>query len=96
MRILMMLFYLLLVMTGISFAVLNASSVKINLYLTTLTMPVSVLMIAMLGLGLLMGFLIYLVKYIGMKKELSRMKAQLKLTEKEIKNLRDIPLKDSH
>jgi len=96
MRLLMILIYLLLILIGVSFAALNASSVQVNFYVTTLTMPISVLMTIMLGIGVLAGFLLFLFRYWRIKIELIRTRNQLRLTEKEIKNLRDIPLKDEH
>ncbi|KTC96587.1 lipopolysaccharide assembly protein LapA domain-containing protein [Legionella erythra] len=96
MRLLMILFYLLLILVGVSFAALNASSVEVNFYVTTMTMPISILMTIMLGIGILIGFLIFLLRYWRLKRELARVRNQLRLTEKEIKNLRDIPLKDQH
>lgn len=96
MRLLMILFYLLLILVGVSFAALNASSVEVNFYVTTMTMPISILMTIMLGIGILIGFLIFLLRYWRLKRELAKIRNQLRLTEKEIKNLRDIPLKDQH
>ncbi|KTD49476.1 hypothetical protein Lrub_0575 [Legionella rubrilucens] len=96
MRLLMILFYLLLILVGVSFAALNASSVEVNFYVTTVTMPISILMTIMLGIGIVVGFLIFLLRYWRLKRELARVRNQLRLTEKEIKNLRDIPLKDQH
>lgn len=60
MRIFMIIVYFLLAVIGVTFAALNASSVEVNFYFTQLTMPVSVLMIAMLGIGLVLGFLSFL------------------------------------
>jgi len=44
MRILMLVFYIVLIIIGVSFAALNATSVPVNLYFKTVTMPISVLM----------------------------------------------------
>lgn len=96
MRVIKIIFYLFIVLIGISFAALNASSVKINFYFTTWTMPISVLATIMVGLGIIVGFLISLSKYWRLKRELRKIREQLRLTEKEIKNLRAIPLKDQH
>lgn len=96
MRLFMILIYLLLVLLGVSFAALNANSVPVNLYFKTLNMPISVLMTLMLGVGLLIGFLIFIGRYWRLKIDYMRIKNHLKITEKEIKNLRDIPLKDQH
>lgn len=94
MRLFMIIFYVLLVIIGVSFAALNATSVEVNFYFKTITMPISVLMAIMLGIGLLTGFLLFIYRYWRLKVDYHRVKNQLKLTEKEIKNLRTIPLKD--
>ena len=94
MRIVIIIFYLLLILMGVSFAALNASPVKVNFYFNSLSMPVSVLMTLMLGVGVLLGFCLFLGKYWRLKAEHRKIKNQLWLTEKEIKNLRSIPLQD--
>jgi len=96
MRILMTIFYLLLIILGVSFAALNAKATQINLYLMTLQLPVSVLMILMLGFGMMIGFFLFIGRYWRLKTECYKIRSQLKLTEKEIKNLRAIPLHDQH
>lgn len=96
MRLLMMIFYLVLILLGVSFAALNASSVQVNFYFRVLTMPISVLMTVMLGVGAIFGFLLFLCRYWRLKVEFLKIKSQLKMTEKEIKNLRAIPLQDQH
>lgn len=96
MRIVKIIFYLFVFFFGISFAALNSNAVKINFYVTTWIMPVSVLAAIMIAIGILVGLLISLSKFWRLKKELRQIKEQLRLTEKEIKNLRAIPLKDQH
>ena len=92
----MILFYLILILLGVSFATLNASSVEVNFYFKTLSMPISVLMTMMLGIGLFIGFFFFLFRYWRLKVDYLKLKNQFKLFEKEIKNLRSIPLKDQH
>lgn len=96
MRIVMLIFYFLLIIVGISFAGLNAESVYVNFYFKTYHMPISVLIILMLGLGVLIGFCLFLCRYWRLRVEHHHLKNQLKLFEKEIKNLRAIPLQDQH
>lgn len=96
MRILMLIMYLLLIIIGVSFAALNATSVQVNFYFKTLSMPISVLIAIMIGFGILIGFLLFIFRYWRLKVECRKMRNQLKLTEKEIKNLRSIPLQDQH
>ncbi len=86
--------YLLLILIGVSFAGLNASSVDVNMYFTTLHMPISMLIVLTLGMGVFIGCVLFLGRLWRLKAELRKIKNQLKLTEKEIKNLRAIPLQD--
>jgi putative membrane protein len=92
----MLVFYLILIVIGVSFAALNASAVVVNFYFKTVSMPISVLMTIALGVGVIIGFILFITRYWRLKIECRRMKSQLKLTEKEIKNLRSIPLQDQH
>ena len=96
MRIVMMIVYLVAIILGISFAILNASSVTIDFYFTTIKMPISMFMFLMLGIGIIVGFLVYLPKSLRLKYEIRNLKSQLRISEKEIKNLRAIPLQDQH
>ena len=90
-------FYIILIIIGVSFAAFNASSVSVNFFnFKTVSMPISVLMTIMLGLGILIGFALFINRYWRVKIECRKIKNQLKLTEKEIKNLRSIPLQDQH
>ncbi|MDR3442367.1 MAG: LapA family protein [Legionella sp.] len=96
MRIIMLIIYILLIIIGVSFAALNAASVDVNFYFKTVSMPISVLITLMLGIGILIGFVLFIARYWRLKAECHRVKNQLKMTEKEIKNLRSIPLQDQH
>lgn len=96
MRMVMLFFYLILALLGITFAALNAVSVKINFYFTTIRLPVCVLIIIVLGIGFLLGYLMMLVRHVRLQAESRRLKHQLKLTEQEIKNLRTIPVTDDY
>lgn len=96
MRIAMIIFYLVLIIIGVSFAVLNANSVTVNLFFTTFDMSVSLLITVTLGLGVLIGSLLFSFKYWRLKMAYRRMNNRLKITEKEVKNLRSIPLQDEH
>lgn len=96
MRYFMMGLYLFLIIFGVSFAVLNATTVNVNLYFTTLAMPVSLLILFVLGLGILIGLFCFTLRYLRLKAEYRKLKNQFALTEKEIRNLRSIPLQDQH
>lgn len=92
----MLITYILLIIIGVSFAALNASAVDVNFYFKTVSMPIAVLMTIMLGVGIFVGVILFIGRYWRLKLECHKIKNQLKLTEKEIKNLRSIPLQDQH
>ena len=96
MRIFIITFYILLILMGVSFAALNATAIQVNFYFTTIQAPISVVMTIMLGIGMLLGFFLFLTSYWRLKVEHHKIKNQLRLTEKEIKNLLAIPLNDQH
>ena len=77
MRIIVVLLYLLLILIGISFAALNATTVAVNFYFKTVNMPVSVLAVIMLGVGILIGFILFILKYWRLKIVNSKIKNQL-------------------
>ncbi len=96
MRIFTYLFFIIVIILGITFAALNHDPVKINYYLGEQSLPLSLLLVLSfisgsvigLGVGLWIFFKTKLVNY--------RLNHQLKVAEKEIENLRAIPLQDRH
>ncbi|MCX7116192.1 MAG: LapA family protein [Gammaproteobacteria bacterium] len=96
MRLIMIIVYLLLITLGVSFSVLNAGLVDINLYFKSFSLPMSVLLMIVFSVGLLWGVFFFSFRYFRLKFAYSRLKEQLMLTEKEVKNLRSIPLQDQH
>lgn len=96
MRIVMIVFYLLLIVIGVCFAALNATSVPVDFYLIRVKLPISVIIILALGFGVFLGSMLLLFKYWRLKVDNRKLHNQLRLTEKEIKNLRAIPLQGQH
>jgi len=94
MKYLTIIFYSIIILIAIGFAVLNANAVQINFYLTTVRMPVSILVVLLLGCGALLGYIMSLGRYLKLNRKNRSLQSQLNLTEKEIKNLRAIPLQD--
>jgi putative membrane protein len=92
MRFFMMFVYLALIIIGVSFAALNASTAEVNFYFKTWTMPLSVVITIALGIGMLIGFMVFLGRYWRLKAEHRRVKHQLRTLEKEIQHLHSIPL----
>lgn len=95
MRIFNYIILLFLILLGITFAVLNAESVAIHYYFNTSKLPLSLLLVLVLTIGIILGFLAGFIRWLALKKENFRLHQRLKLAEKEIENLRAIPLKDN-
>ena len=96
MRIFSYIFILMIVVIGISFATLNSGSVSINYYIGHRTMPLSLLLVTVFAIGSLLGVGVGLWLLLKIKLKNYRLRQRLKLAEKEIENLRAIPLQDKH
>lgn len=96
MRILSTVFFLLLVLLGITFAGLNAEPVSLNYYLGSIKVPLSLLLVVTFMIGGLLSLLFNIINYIRLKSANHVLRQRLKLAEAEIINLRTLPLKDNH
>ena len=94
MKLFKLIFILCIALLGVSFSVLNASKVTINLYIGTYDIYLSLLLALTLGLGILIGFIAMFSSVIRLKTENYRIKHKAKLAEEEISNLRALPIKD--
>ncbi len=81
---------------GIVFAVLNARPVAFNYYFGTLEAPLSLLLVLALAAGAGLGLLAALGMVVRARHEASRLRHKVALAEKEVANLRAIPIKDRH
>jgi putative membrane protein len=88
--------FLVIVILGVTFAILNSSLVTVHYYVGIKQLPLSLLLVIAFVVGLIVSFLIVFIKIVRLRTELRRLKKQLRVAEKEIKNLRAIPIKDEH
>lgn len=94
MRFLKSLFITLIALFGITFACLNAQPTLINYFIGNTQLPLSLLLAITLILGSFLGILAMISLYFHQKTQKLRLEHRLKLAEKELTNLRAIPLKD--
>lgn len=94
MRILSYFFLLIIILFGMTFAALNYESVTVNYYLGESTLPLSLLLVIVFALGCLVGMVVGFWMLIRAKISNYRMRHRLQIAEKEINNLRAIPLQD--
>lgn len=94
MRIISYFFLLVIILFGMTFATLNSESVTVNYYLDQSTLPLSLLLVLVFALGCLVGMVVGFWLLIKAKILNYRLRQRLQLAEKEIENLRAIPLQD--
>jgi len=95
MRIISYIFLVLIVLFGMSFATLNSDSVTVNYYIDQAVMPLSLLLVLVFAAGCLIGMMAGIWLLIKSRMLNYRLRQQLMLAEKEITNLRAIPLQDA-
>lgn len=80
---------------GMMFALFNVGSVTVDYLFGSLEISLVALLVLDLLLGLALGALIYLPKQLGLRLELERTRKKLATAELEIRNLRNLPIKDA-
>ena len=94
MRIISYILLLVIVLFGMTFAALNSESVTINYYFDQSSLPLSLLLVLVFAFGCLIGIIVGLWLLIKSKFNNHRLRQRLTWAEKEIDNLRAIPLQD--
>jgi putative membrane protein len=89
-----LLLIIIIMMLGAAFAVLNADPVHFNYYFGTLELPLSLIVSTALGVGVVIGILSGIGLALGLKRENVSLKRRSRLVNEEIKNLRNMPLKE--
>jgi len=87
---------LILFLLGLAFASLNAGPVTIDFYLGRGEYPLVLVLVGVLAVGTLLGALVGLGRVLRLKREIGRLRRSERLAEQEIRNLRALPLRDSH
>lgn len=93
-RIISYLFLLIIIVFGVTFAALNSDTVTLNYYFGESTLPLSLLVVLVFSFGCLIGMLVSFWLILKSKLNNYRVSQRLALAEKEISNLRAIPLQD--
>jgi len=79
---------------GAAFASINADKVPIDYYFGIIELPMGVLMLAMVGMGIIVGAMACTSMLIRLKRENSSLRRKASVTDQEVRNLRTIPVKD--
>ncbi|MDR1057881.1 MAG: LapA family protein [Coxiellaceae bacterium] len=93
MRIFSYLFLLVIMLVGLTFASLNSTVVAFNYYLGVKNIALSLLLVFAFGAGIALGLLVAIFPWLKVKRDSMRLKSRLKVIEKEVENLRSLPIK---
>ena len=88
--------FLVLVIFGIVFAVLNAEPVKLNYYFGSEDVPLSLIIVFAMIVGAILGVVASASMIISNRREVMQLRKSVELAEKEVTNLRAIPIRDNH
>jgi len=95
-RIVYLFLFLVLVIFGIVFAVLNAEPVQLNYYFGSKDVALSLILVLAMIVGALLGVLASASMIISNRREAVKLRKAVQLAEKEVANLRAIPIRDDH
>jgi putative membrane protein len=96
MRYVVAIFWLIIIVLAIVFVALNSNHIELNYYTGKKTVYLPVLLFVTLVVGAILGILAMVPVWLRAKRERRRMRGRLRDAEQELKNLRNIPIKDTH
>ncbi len=83
-----------ILLSGLAFHLKNNQFIELNYYAGVLNIPLSWLVVIVLFIGAMLGVLASLPMIIQLKQKNIKLERQKKNSEKEINNLRVMPIKD--
>jgi putative membrane protein len=81
-------------LVGVALAVMNADPVNLNYYFGSRELPLSVLLVAAVFVGAILGMVAGLGGMMRVKRENADLRKQARLASEEVNNLRSLPIKD--
>jgi len=78
------------------FTLLNSQPVKINFYFGHYELDLLVVIVISLVVGAVLGITAAMGKLLGLKQEVARKDKKIRVMEKEVENLRSLPLKEEN
>lgn len=93
-RIFSLVFLLIALICGLFFGLLNAEPVRVDYYFGARELPLSLILVITLLAGAVCGVLAALGLIVRKNREIGRLRKELKITGKELSNLRSLPYQD--
>lgn len=94
-RILILILLVIVFGLGVIIGFYNAQPVSFNYLVGSIQLPLIALITGEFVVAVLLTLLVVMGRILGLKAETRRLKKQLRNTESELKNLRNLPLKDA-
>ena len=95
-RIIFLIIFLVVFLLGASFALSNAQEVRLSYYFFEKNVQLPWVIFGSMCIGVVLGIVAMMGIVIRLKHELSKKNKEVKVIEKEVANLRALPLKDKH
>lgn len=95
-RIFLLVVFAVIVVLGVTFAVLNAEPVTLKYYFGSSEIPLSLVVVLSVAFGAVLGMLAGVGLWLRSRREIARIRKSAQVAEKEIANLRSIPIRDRH
>lgn len=96
MRIVTYVLWIVLILVGISFALLNSHTLPLDYFIGKTNIYFPLLFVLLLLCGAILGILALIPLLIRSQTTIHRLKHKMKILDQEVANLRRIPIKDSH
>jgi len=89
------LFWILVILLGVSFAALNSRSVEIHYYFGVVDLYLPLLLLIELAIGVLLGMIAILPEYIRARNSLRKIRIKLRHLEDEVHDLKSSTVQES-
>ena len=86
--------FVIVLVAGLAFFVKNSKEVEFNYIIGTITLPLSLLILLSLVAGVILGLLSVTTLLLRQRRRIARLQQQVQVAEKEVNNLRVMPVKD--
>jgi len=86
--------FIIVLIAGLVFFGKNSQGVEINYVIGTITVPLSLIILLVLFTGVIIGWLSVTPLLLRLRRRAGKLEKQVRNAEKEINNLRVIPIKD--
>jgi putative membrane protein len=86
--------FIIVLITGLVFFGKNSQELELNYVIGTISLPLSLAIFLALFIGVLIGWLSLMPMLVRLRRRIGKLEKQVRIAEKEINNLRVMPLKD--